>query len=157
MRGSRKSLVVAAVVAAAATAGCGDGDGPAAESEGTPELARPLLAQCGTGGLTQSEPERQIREGEATGWKITYRAKVAKPESGETTGIFLIEESPELPAEGVTGGHPITVQGQAASLRTITEPGVQHVAQWRTDRARYIAFSDGATPARLKRLIACLP
>jgi hypothetical protein len=161
MRGSRKICLVTALVAAAATAGCGGDDGDSgsegSEPEPTADLAKPLLAECDVEGLQASEPERQIREGTPTGWKLNFRATSSKPNSGETTVIFLIEESPELPAEGVTGGQTITVDGQEASLRTITEPGVQHVAQWKTDKARYIAFGNGDTPARLKALIACMP
>jgi hypothetical protein len=69
----------------------------------------------------------------------------------------VIEESPELPDRGIKGGRTETIDGQRVSLRTVTEPGIQHAAQWKTENARYIALSDGPTPARLKRLIPCLP
>src|SRR5687768_17529926 len=90
MRGSRKICLVAALIASAAIAGCGgdDDSDTGAEPEEIPDLAMPLLAECGTEGFQQTEPERQIREGVPTGWKLNYRATSAKPP--ETTVIFLI-------------------------------------------------------------------
>jgi hypothetical protein len=159
MRGSRKVVVLAVVIAAAAIAGCGDDDGDSGSgdsaSEETPDLAKPLLAECGIEGFRSTEPERQIQDGRPTGWRLSYVAEVAKP--GQTTAIYLTEESPELEARGVAGGEPIKVGEQDVSIKTITDPPVQHVAQWRTEQARYLAVSDGATPARLKALIACMP
>jgi hypothetical protein len=32
-----------------------------------------------------------------------------------------------------------------------------YVAKWETGAARYTALADGATPATLKKFIACLP
>ncbi|MGH2955733.1 MAG: hypothetical protein ACRDL6_01900 [Solirubrobacterales bacterium] len=146
------------MTAAVAIAGCG-GNGGGSEDEVPPDLARPLLASCGTQGFEKPQPERHYRGEDQSGWQLSYTVSSVDPASrpNATTTILLIEESPELPAEGVRGGHPVSIGGRDVSLRTITQPAPRHAAQWRTGKARYIAISDGPSPARLRRLIACLP
>jgi hypothetical protein len=155
--GRIRGTFLLALVAVAAITGCGsNGD---SGSGSTPDLANPLGTNCNPGGFQHRPPARHYAGSDPSGWSITYRARFADVAAhpGLTTNIVLIEESPQLPANGVRGGHQVTVKGQQISLKTNPVPPQSHVAQWKTTEARYIAISNGARPTKLEELIACLP
>jgi hypothetical protein len=155
--GRIRGTFLAALAAGALIAGCG-GNGDSG-NESIPDLANPIGVNCDPAGFQHSDPARHYEGSNPSGWQLTYRVKFSNPAThpGATTNIVLIEESPQLPANGVRGGHPVTVKGQQVSLKTNPVPPQSHVAQWKTAKARYIAISNGARPTKLEELIACLP
>jgi hypothetical protein len=155
--GRTRGISLAALLATAVVAGCGGGN-DSGSSTGA-DLANPVGLNCDPAGFQHKPPARHFAQNDPSGWSITYRANFADVAAhpGVTTNMVLIEESPQLPANGVRGGHPVTVKGQQVSLKTNPVPPQSHVAQWKTAKARYIAISNGARPTKLEELIACLP
>jgi hypothetical protein len=153
--GRTRGTFLVALLAVAVLSGCGgdSGSGDAAD------LANPVGVNCDPAGFQHKPPARHYEGSNPSGWSVTYRANFADvaKHPGLTTNMVLIEESPQLPANGVRGGHPVTVKGQQVSLKTNPVPPQSHVAQWKTAKARYIAISNGARPTKLEELIACLP
>jgi hypothetical protein len=122
--------------------------------------AHPIYANCGTSAFTAPQASPIGSAVPPIGWLVTYVPSpkvLAHPQPGQTTNVTLAEYAPR-PGHSpkLTGAKEITVAGRQISFHNRTAK-TMYGAAWQTDRVRYTALADGATPDTLKQIIACLP
>ena len=160
------SVVPKTIVSAGALlllAGCGGGDSSADQEDPSTRatghararpvtLERAILPRCGVAGF--DEPQSQVAAGGRV-WTIQYRAN-RKPRPGAPTSIGIVEQGPGAGEEGVEGGKTVILAGRQVSLRDKGTTGT-YVGRWRTDKALYTVFANGASAEGVERMVSCLP
>jgi hypothetical protein len=159
-----RGAILGAAVALAVLVGCG-GSGTndartattaktsAAKSKG---LATALRPRCGVGRFGRRRINPVVKDGKKS-WQLSFVLAPTAPKiEGQTTTMTVLESEPG-PVETVVGAHFVTVAGRRVSLRKKSPQIPNHIAEWRTDKAHYVALADGDTTEALYDLIRCLP
>jgi hypothetical protein len=158
MNGWQGKGAIVTLLAGSLAAGCGGG-GVDKSNQRVPDLARPIYPTCRVPGFVKPKVQQvPSPSGKGGGWQLSFLPPpLTVRHPGVTTNVLIVERVASAPAAGVKGGHTTTIAGRKVSLRAPNAKASVFVAQWKTNRAVYIALANGNKPDTLERFIACFP
>jgi len=159
----RARLLLLTTAALASLVGCGD-KGPQTPASPTTAktvvksmgLPKPLKPRCGVGRFA-TQTIRPVNDGGKKSWQFSFILAPTAPKiNGQTTTLTVLETAPHR-IQKVVGARFVNVAGRRVSLRKKTPQIPNHIAEWKTPNAHYVALADGDTTEALVGLIRCLP